>query len=135
MKYLLFLLLFSSAKLFGQYNTEISTQTLLKSDTTYSGQKISYPQLPDNETTILKIVIPPGKTTGWHKHPYPVYAVVLQGVLTVEVEGKQPSLLKANEASSEVINTTHRGTNNGKEDVVLIAFYVGGKGKALVIRD
>jgi quercetin dioxygenase-like cupin family protein len=135
MKYLLFLLLFSSAKLFGQYNTEISTQILLKSDTTYSGQKISYPQLPDNETTILKIVIPPGKTTGWHKHPYPVYAVVLQGVLTVEVEGKQPSLLKANEASSEVINTTHRGTNNGKEDVVLIAFYVGGKGKALVIRD
>jgi quercetin dioxygenase-like cupin family protein len=135
MKYLLFLLLFSSAKLFGQYNTEISTQTLLKSDTTYSGQKISYPQLPDNETTILKIIIPPGKTTGWHKHPYPVYAVVLQGVLTVEVEGKQPSLLKANEASSEVINTTHRGTNNGKEDVVLIAFYVGGKGKALVIRD
>ncbi|MFN6375043.1 MAG: cupin domain-containing protein [Chitinophagia bacterium] len=135
MKYLFFLLLFSSAKLFGQYNTEISTQTLLKSDTTYSGQKISYPQLPDNETTILKIIIPPGKTTGWHKHPYPVYAVVLQGVLTVEVEGKQPSLLKANEASSEVINTTHRGTNNGKEDVVLIAFYVGGKGKALVIRD
>ena len=135
MKYLLFLLLFSSAKLFGQYNTEISTQILLKSDTTYSGQKISYPQLPDNETTILKIIIPPGKTTGWHKHPYPVYAVVLQGVLTVEVEGKQPSLLKANEASSEVINTTHRGTNNGKEDVVLIAFYVGGKGKALVIRD
>lgn len=135
MKYLLFLLLFSSVKLFGQYNAEISIQTLLKSDTTYSGQKISYPQLPDNETTILKIVIPPGKTTGWHKHPYPVYAVVLQGTLTVEVEGKQPSLLKANEASSEVINTTHRGTNNGKEDVVLVAFYLGGKGKALVIRD
>jgi quercetin dioxygenase-like cupin family protein len=135
MKYLLFLLLFSSVRLFGQYNTEISIQTLLKSDTTYSGQKISYPQLPDNETTILKIVIPPGKTTGWHKHPYPVYAVVLQGTLTVEVEGKQPSLLKANEASSEVINTTHRGTNNGKEDVVLVAFYLGGKGKALVIRD
>ena len=107
MKYLLFLLLFSSVKLFGQYNTEISIQTLLKSDTTYSGQKISYPQLPDNETTILKIVIPHGKTTGWHKHPYPVYAVVLQGILIVEVEGKQPSLLKANEASSEVINTTH----------------------------
>lgn len=135
MKYLVFLLLFSSVRLFGQYNTEISIQTLLKSDTTYSGQKISYPQLPDNETTILKIVIPPGKTTGWHKHPYPVYAVVLQGALTVEVEGKQPSLLKANEASSEVINTTHRGTNNGKEDVVLVAFYLGGKGKALVIRD
>ena len=135
MKYLLFLLLFSSVRLFGQYNTEISIQTLLKSDTTYSGQKISYPQLPDNETTILKIIIPPGKTTGWHKHPYPVYAVVLQGTLTVEVEGKQPSLLKANEASSEVINTTHRGTNNGKEDVVLVAFYLGGKGKALVIRD
>lgn len=135
MKYLVFLLLFSSVRLFGQYNTEISIQTLLKSDTTYSGQKISYPQLPDNETTILKIVIPPGKTTGWHKHPYPVYAVVLQGTLTVEVEGKQPSLLKANEASSEVINTTHRGTNNGKEDVVLVAFYLGGKGKALVIRD
>lgn len=127
MKYLLFLLLFSSVRLFGQYNTEISIQTLLKSDTTYSGQKISYPQLPDNETTILKIVIPPGKTTGWHKHPYPVYAVVLQGTLTVEVEGKQPSLLKANEASSEVINTTHRGTNNGKEDVVLVAFYLGGR--------
>jgi hypothetical protein len=30
-----------------------------------------------------------------------------------------------------VLNTLHNGVNNGKEDVILIAFFMGEKGKPL----
>jgi quercetin dioxygenase-like cupin family protein len=117
----------------AQYNNEIKVEQLLKTDTTSIGQKIIYPNFQSDEVTISKVTIPPGKSTGWHKHTIPVFAYVLKGNLTVELETKQLKQFPENTTFSEVINTFHNGINNGKVDVVLIAFYMGEKGKPLSI--
>jgi quercetin dioxygenase-like cupin family protein len=117
----------------AQYNNEIKVEPLLKTDTTSIGQKIVYPNFQSDEVTIAKVTIPPGKSTGWHKHTIPVFAYVLKGNLTIELENNQTKQFPENTTFSEVINTYHNGINNGKEDVVLIAFYMGEKGKPLSI--
>ncbi len=112
----------------AQYNKAIIIEPLLKTDTTSIGQKIIYPQFKENEVTIAKITFPPGVSTGWHKHEIPVFAYVLKGTLTVEQENNKVTEFKENSTFAEVFDTYHNGVNNGKEDLVLIAFYMGGKG-------
>jgi|ERR1035437_1247956 quercetin dioxygenase-like cupin family protein len=117
----------------AQYNKEVEIKIILKTDTTSIGQKIVYPIFANDEVTMAKVTIPPGKSTGWHKHVFPVFGYVLQGTLTVEIENRKSVQYPVNSSFSEVINTLHNGVNNGKEDVVLIAFFMGEKGKALSI--
>jgi quercetin dioxygenase-like cupin family protein len=129
---LLFVLLFLSVK--AQYNEGITVRSLLKTDTTSIGQPIVYPSSVNDEVTILKITIPPGKETGWHKHEFPVFAVVLKGTLTVQMKDKTLQFGE-NSSFAEVLNTLHNGINTGTEEVVLIAFYAGQKGKALSVHE
>lgn len=117
----------------SQYNGEIKIETLLKTDTTSIGQRILYPNFKDDEVTISKVTIPPEKSTGWHRHEIPVFAYVLQGTLTVDFENHKTLQFSENSSFAEVMNTFHNGTNKGKEDVVLIAFYMGGKGEKLSV--
>lgn len=115
----------------AQYKSEIRIEPLLKTDTTSIGQKIAYPQVLDAEVTMSRITIPAGKSTGWHKHDYPVFAYVLKGVLTVEFENNKSVKYHENSTIAEVVNIFHNGINKGKDDVVLIAIYLGEKGKDL----
>ena len=117
----------------SQYNKGVLLEPVLKTDTTSIGQKIVYPQFDNDEVSIVKVTILPGKSTGWHKHTFPVFAYVLQGTLTVEVENKKALQFPKGSSFSEVINTLHNGENNGKDDVVLIAFFMGEKGKPLSV--
>jgi quercetin dioxygenase-like cupin family protein len=117
----------------AQYNKGVILEPVLKTDTTSIGQKIVYPQFANDEVSIIKVTIPPGKSTGWHKHTFPVFAYVVQGILTIEIENKKQLQFSQNSSFSEVINTLHNGINNGKEDVILIAFFMGEKGKPLSI--
>ena len=116
-----------------QYNKGVIIEPLLKTDTTTIGQKIVYPAYADDEVTIMKVTIPPGKSTGWHKHEFPVFAYVIKGSLTVETETGEDLQFKENSSFAEVINVNHNGTNKGIDDVVLIAFYMGEKGRKLSI--
>jgi len=133
-KYILFLavlcICFSTS---AQYNKGVVLEPVLKTDTTSIGQKIVYPQFDNDEVSIVKVTIPPCKSTGWHKHTFPVFAYVLQGTLTVEVENKKTLQFPKGSSFSEVINTLHNGENNGKEDVVMIVFFMGEKGKPLSV--
>ena len=115
----------------AQYSKGVVLETILKTDTTSIGQKIVYPDFANDEVSVVKVTIPPGKSTGWHKHVFPVFAYVLQGTLTVVVENRKSIKFLPNTSFSEVINIPHNGVNNGKEDVILIAFFMGEKGKPL----
>ena len=117
----------------AQYNQGVVLQPLLKTDTTSIGQKIVYPNFTNDEVSIVKVIIPPGKSTGWHKHGFPVFAYVIQGTLTIEVENHKTMQFQAGTSFPEVINTLHNGINNGKVDVILIAFFMGEKGKPLSV--
>ena len=112
-------------------NKEVVLEQIIKTDSTSIGQKIVYPQFSNAEVTILKVTIPPGKSTGWHKHSFPVFAYVQEGTLTVEVENKKAMQFGSNSSFSEVVDVKHNGINNGKVNVVLIAFFMGEKGKSL----
>jgi quercetin dioxygenase-like cupin family protein len=137
MKKLIILIIFIFEFLLAksQYNSEIQIESLLKTDTTTIGQKIVYPDFSNAQVSILKITIGPGRSTGWHKHEIPVFAYVLSGTLTVELENNKIIEYPANSAFSEVINTLHNGTNKGKDNVVLIAFFAGAKGKPLSMHE
>ena len=128
---LAFLVFFICCTANAQYNKGVFLETILKTDTTSIGQKIVYPDFTNEEVSVVKVILPPGKSTGWHKHVFPVFAYVLQGTLTVEVENRKPMQFPVNSSFSEVLNTLHNGVNNGKEDVILIAFFMGEKGKPL----
>jgi quercetin dioxygenase-like cupin family protein len=117
----------------SQYNKEILVEPILKTDTTLIGQGFNYPDLQKDEITILKITIKPGKSTGWHKHEFPVFAYILKGDLTVEFENNKALKFSKNSSFSEVINKFHNGINKGKKKVVMLAFYMGEKGKALSV--
>ena len=133
-KYLLTLILlaFISLTARSQYSG-LNIKELLRTDTTSIGQKIIYPDLADPEVTMLKITIPPGKSTGWHKHNIPVFAYVVKGVLTVELEDHQIKKFKEESTFAEVRDTYHNGSNMEDTDLVLIAIYMGGKGQKLSI--
>ena len=117
----------------AQYSKDVVLEPLLKTDTTSIGQKIVYPNFANDEVSIVKVTLPPGKSTGWHKHAFPVFAYIMQGTLTVEIENRNTLQFSANSSFSEVINTLHNGINNGTGDVVLIAFFLGEKGKPLSV--
>ncbi|MEI7423183.1 MAG: cupin domain-containing protein [Prolixibacteraceae bacterium] len=127
------LLVFISLTARSQYSG-LNIKELLRTDTTSIGQKITYPDFAHPEVTMLKITIPPGKSTGWHKHNIPVFAYVVKGTLTVELEDHR--VIKFNEESTfaEMRNTYHNGTNREDVDLVLIAIYMGAKGQMLSIK-
>lgn len=116
---------------FAQYNKGILVETILKTDTTSIGQKLAFPRSDKDEVTICKVTIPPGDSTGWHKHERCVFAYVVQGTLRVKLEDKTLRKFTKGSCFAEVIQTMHNGYNAGKKDVVLIAFYLGEKGQPL----
>ena len=86
----------------SQYNKGVVLESVLKTDTTSIGQKIVYPTFANDEVSIVKVTLPPGKSTGWHKHFFPVFAYVLKGTLTVEVENKKTLQFPVNSSFSDI---------------------------------
>lgn len=116
---------------YAQYNKEIKVEPVLKTDTTSIGQKIGYLTTSDPEVTILKITFPSGTSTGWHKHVIPVFAYVMKGKLTVEFENGKTVAFAENSSFAESMNSFHNGKNVEKDELILIAIYLGEKGKPL----
>lgn len=115
----------------AQYNAGVIVEPMLKTDTTSIWQKIHYPSFANDEVSIMKVTIPPGASTGWHKHSFPVFAFVLKGTLTIELPEGKTKTFAENTTFAEVIDTPHNGKNIGQDTVVLIAFFMGEKGKPL----
>ena len=53
----------------------------------------------------------PGAATGKHAHPTPRFVYVLEGAVTLEIEGKPPATYKAGEAFQESPNVVHNFRN------------------------
>lgn len=116
------------------YDSGVTVRVLKKTSVTGNGQKITYPLTDKAEVTAMIVDLPPGAETGWHKHPVPVYAYVVSGNLSVDLEdGKQLSF-GAGEAIIEVVDTLHNGRNRGGEPVRLVVFYLGAEGTPNVVK-
>jgi len=127
-------LLIGSSTFGADYSSGVTANVLKKTSVTGNGQIITYPQTDKAEVTAMTVDLAPGAETGWHEHPVPVYAYVVSGDLSVELEDGQRFAYGKGDAIIEVVNTLHNGKNNGAEPVKLAVFYVGAEGIPNVIK-
>ncbi|WP_119460315.1 cupin domain-containing protein [Rhodospirillaceae bacterium SYSU D60014] len=76
------------------------------------------------EVRVVRATVEPRTVAGWHTHPTPVYVYVVDGTLTMEVEGKEPRTIMAGEAVAEPLNAPMRVSNEGDQPVELVVFQI-----------
>jgi quercetin dioxygenase-like cupin family protein len=116
------------------YTKQIVVTPVLRTTKTASGQPVAYPRTDSPQVTAVLVEIPPGAETGWHKHPFPCYAYIMSGILTVQVKGQKPCKLVAGNALVEAVNTPHNGMNKGSKPVRLVMFVTGEADKPFTVR-
>jgi len=72
---------------------------------------------------------PTGAASGKHTHPGEEVGYVLEGTVTVEVEGKAPMVLNAGGAFLIPNGTVHNARNTGPGAAKVLATYIVEKGK------
>lgn len=108
----------------------VKVTPLVKTTTSWDGVPIAYPRGPAEITGIM-IELAVGGETGWHEHPVPSFALVLEGTLEVTLRDGRKNLIGAGQALVEVVDTAHNGRNVGDRPVKLVVFYAGEAGKGL----
>jgi quercetin dioxygenase-like cupin family protein len=92
---------------------------LADTSTTVTGQPIVSPDRPTVKTSIVTFL--PGDRTAVHKHLYPHYGYMLEGVLTiVNTETGKSFDLRPGQFLVEMMNTAHYGENRGKLPVKIL---------------
>jgi quercetin dioxygenase-like cupin family protein len=90
----------------------VSVTTLVTTDKTVLGQPLVLPK--KNPVLIVSIFeIAPGARLARHKHPFSRYAYVLEGGITVEIDGGRRHSYRAGEVIVEAVDTWHFGMNEG----------------------
>jgi quercetin dioxygenase-like cupin family protein len=106
---------------------------ILETTTTAAGQPIRFHQ-GDNQMTGFIIELAPGGQVGRHVHPVPLFSYILEGTLTVEVEGHGTRTFRAGEGFVDVVNLWHNGRNLGDRPVRFLVVFAGQKGTPTAIR-
>ena len=112
----------------------IKATPILKTQQTWAGQDIVYPE-GTAEMSGVVIEMAPGGETGWHQHPVPSVGYVMEGDLEVHFKDGEVKRLTAGEAAAEAVNVLHNGVNAGDVPVKLVIFYVGTPGIKLTVRE
>lgn len=112
--------------------TAIKVTPLLKTTSSWDGRQIVYPEGQGQVTSLIVEIVADGET-GWHEHPVPSFAYILEGDLEVTTKDGGVKVLKPGDALAEVVNTFHNGRALHGKPVKLVVFYAGVVGKALTI--
>ena len=98
----------------------VVVKTILATAVTAAGQPLVLPQGPV-ELTVSTYDIAPGAQLGVHRHPYPRYAYVTAGTLTViNAESGAETVYTAGNVIVEMVGIWHYGANRGSDPVHLI---------------
>ena len=74
----------------------------------------------------------PGAAAGKHFHPGPEFAYVLEGALTLEVQGQEPKTFKTGEALHNPSKAVHDAKNpSATAPVKILVVLIGEKGQPL----
>ena len=84
---------------------------------------------PGREVVQVIAEIQPGAEAGRHTHPGEEITYVLEGALTLEIQGKPPVVKKAGEVFLIPAGTVHNARNAGTTGAKALATYVIEKGK------
>ncbi len=106
---------------------------ILQTSTTFSGQPIRFPQSDAQFVAVLAEVAPGGQV-GRHQHPNPLFVYILEGTLTIEMEGHGTHAFQAGEGLAEVVHTWHNGRNLGDTPVKFLIVFAAQEGTPTIIR-
>ena len=77
------------------------------------------------EVRVLTATLKPGDKTPFHTHRFPVSVYILEGVFTLEMEGREPVTVKAGQAMVEPPQVKMTGYNRSStEPLRVVIFYV-----------
>ena len=94
-------------------------------------QRQDDPASPKYEAVMGISEIPPGGTSGKHRHPGIELAYILEGSVELAHEGKPPVIVKAGEPTMNTFGGIHTATNRGTVPVKILTVYIVEKGKPL----
>jgi quercetin dioxygenase-like cupin family protein len=94
-------------------------------------QRQDDPASPKYEAIMGISEIPPGGTSGRHRHPGIELSYVLEGSVELTQQGKSPVTVKAGEPTMNTPGGIHTATNRGTIPVRILTVYVVEKGKPL----
>ncbi len=78
------------------------------------------------EVSVMTASFKPGDRTVFHTHRFPVTVYIMEGAFTLELDGREPVVVKAGESFIEPPNVKMTGYNRSVADPIkLVIFYVG----------
>jgi len=102
---------------------QVKRTDLVKAELTPMENPVSYLWLGE---------LAPGAATGKHSHPTPRFVYVLEGAVTLEIDGQSPVTYKAGEAFQESPNVVHNFRNaSATQPAKALGFQVAAKGQPL----
>ena len=87
--------------------------------------------IPNYQTNMVEVIIPAGGREGRHTHPGSAVVHVLEGSLTLDMEGTASKTYQVGETFYIDTGKVHEGINNGTTRVKALASFVVEKGKPL----
>jgi quercetin dioxygenase-like cupin family protein len=87
--------------------------------------------IPGYETLLAEVTLAVGGREGRHSHSGTLVAYMLEGELTLELEGKPTKILRAGESALIEPHQVHEGFNKGSIPVKALATFIVEKGKPL----
>lgn len=111
---------------------KVTVKPILTTTTTASGQPIAVPANP--QVIVSTYEIPAGASLPFHKHPFPRYAYVMAGDLSVmNRDTNETYRYKTGDFIVEVLDQWHMGRNEGKTPVKLLVIDQVESGKSNVV--
>ena len=94
--------------------------------------RTSMAEMEGKETHMWIADIAPGAATGSHRHPTTRFVYVVEGAVTLELEGQPPRTYRSGEAFAEQPDVPHNFKNaSATASAKALGFQLGGKGQAL----
>jgi quercetin dioxygenase-like cupin family protein len=102
-----------------------SAVVLLETGLTVAGEPIVYPTDAPARISTAIVTVPPGATTGWHRHGAPMVGYLLEGELDVEYADGRRATVRAGDAIVEALYLPHVGTNRGSTPARVLTVLIG----------
>ncbi len=113
----------------GGWPANAQQQTIKRTDLL----KVDLPEIKGSQMKSLGCIAPDGET-GRHTHPTPRFVYVLEGTVTLEMDGKPSQTFKAGQAFVEMPNMVHNFKNaSTTEPAKGLGFQYAAEGQALQV--
>lgn len=103
---------------------EFKAEKVFQGPTTMAGQPIEFPR-SRNQFTALMVELGPGVETGRHKFLVPSFVYIVQGTLTLSVEGHGSQTFRAGQGLAAALNVWHNAANPERAAAKFLVIHVG----------